>query len=767
MNHSPAIARTSETDREPVKAPLQLSATRGRLALELVEPFRVGPLQVTELVWLLDGLRFPLDLSGGVARFRHRRGTLDYLVIEASLAKLGEYLTPGARQALGCPTLSLQLLPQDTGLTVGVQSEQFAAAFSAYFAPQDSLIRWVVCDARGCGLDVHSHAIALRVAQSMLGRTATRKGSLFSIHDWLTQLVREVLLDAGARMPNCDDVRWAWHTTEAGLRIVASSQQPEHTPPSHVLRALQLAVISESGDDALVADQNEAAREAYTQALEAAPRHPDLALRISELDILAGHNASSALATIVETMPALDGGIVAASLLSKVGDTDGSVVALGRACAAESYAPLAARMLGEAALNVREMQHKLSLLDDALALCPSCDALRWRRAQLHLKQGRSEQCIEDLGLLEAGARGSARRFDVCLRGGRMLMEARLAREARGYFDRALRYCPRSAQASAELARAFFATGDGLRGVGLLARAVSLMQNENAPDPAVILELATAIAEHTADLPAAVYQARRVPFGVAQTIGARALEGRWRNQLGDIAGASHAFAQARQAATHLPLATVTDNVAWLVEAARFEFEVRRDPKTAKAHAMMALRASPRDTNILALFREIATAQQQAESHHESAPADVHNHAPDTPDESADSHGITNVVAPESEPNADDTSEVGVENSVEFNAELLEQQIQIEQRIDQLTDQVRSNPNDNDAVMELCAHLFDAGRLMDLLALVSARLEEITQEHMRERLMELRANALRALIRVCNEEGRTGEAEMYELLLQGDL
>src|SRR5262245_39050882 len=67
---------------------LRLAVSRGLLGVELDAPFTLAPLQITELSLSLPGVRFPVDLSGGVARFRHRRGVLTRLVVEASTTDL-------------------------------------------------------------------------------------------------------------------------------------------------------------------------------------------------------------------------------------------------------------------------------------------------------------------------------------------------------------------------------------------------------------------------------------------------------------------------------------------------------------------------------------------------------------------------------------------------------------------------------------------------------------------------------------------------------
>src|SRR5262245_40376149 len=68
----------------PIDRPnLRLALSRGALGIELDTPFVLGPVVVSELALSLAGIRFPVDLSGGVPRFRHRRGALQRLAIRA------------------------------------------------------------------------------------------------------------------------------------------------------------------------------------------------------------------------------------------------------------------------------------------------------------------------------------------------------------------------------------------------------------------------------------------------------------------------------------------------------------------------------------------------------------------------------------------------------------------------------------------------------------------------------------------------------------
>ncbi len=766
MTITPAARSQRQSANAEPKALLQLSASRGKLALELAAPFPIGPLHVVKLVSSLDGLQFPVDLSGGVARFRHRRGSLDLMAVEAQFASLSQSLLPKAKSALNSRNLQLTLLPQDHGFTVGVHDEHFALAFDAAFAPDDETIRFVVFNARGMGLGCHPHAASLRLATTLCGRRARRKGSLITIQRALQHLAREVLLDAGARLPSCTGLRLGWHETQDGICVVASTSDCELSAPDHVVRALELARIAEYADNALAADHIDEARAAYLTALESAPRHPDLVLRIAELDAVAQHNPESTLATIVETMPAVDAGLSAVHMLAAIGDTEAAAVAARRAAEREIFAPLAARILALSASHYDELFTKLATLDEAVARCPSCSSIRWDRARARLQYGRFDDAAADLGQLEIAARGAQAKFEVCLDSGQLLLNFNQHREARSFFKRALRYVPRSAEASAGLARAFFAAGDKQRGVALLSRAVTLSESTQPPTNTFVLELAVALAERTHDLPSAIYHVRSIPFGSEQTVAARALEGRWRHLLEDTVGASHAFSQAREAAAQLPRQTVANLAGWLVEATRFELDVRHDALAAKRHIQLALEACPRDPEIENLFRHVARTlasnpsntpgplaqppQEPAQEHQAgSKSTQIDDASPKTPTPKTPTPKTPTPKTPTPNQNIFDLSDSDVEG---------------EARIEELTARVRAAPDDHGAVFELCELLERAGRLLDLMALVSARLEESSDPAIRDDLSAVYKRTLAALISECRSQSRDEEAEMYEMVLQ---
>jgi hypothetical protein len=731
----------------------------------------LGPLIVTELVSTLVGLRFPTDLSGGVARFRHRRGSLDALAVQLPLHKLAQYFTPRIRQNLNAPHLRIDLLPTAHGFVVGLHEGDWALAFSCLFAPEDREVQWVVTDARAVGLDQHAHGAALRAADALLGHLATRHGSLLRMDRAMAKILREILIDAGARVPQtADSCICSWQETTDGIRVEARAGHAPLLAPPHVLRAVQLARIAQYADDALARGDHSGAREAYLLALEAAPRHPDLVLRVAELDMIERNSPESALAFVVEALPAVDGGLVAAMLLHDAGETQAAAEAARRAAEREPFGPLAALLLCVAAGFTESTTQRLALFDEAAARAPAGHGVRSRRARAYLEAGQSEPAVADLGHLEAAARGAARKFEVCMQAGRLFLDARIPHHAKRFFERGLRYMPRSADASAGLARAFLQMGEGARGAALLARAVSLASAQPEPQPTLQLELASCLAEHASDLPSAIAHARSVPFGTIETVAARALEGRWRAQLGDSVGASVAFHHAREAFAVLQPSVAARVATWLLEASRFELEVVGNPQAALRHAEAALRAMPRDSNAESLFRQ-AAAELAARLSPPATPLAASADEPASPQTSLGTTSAPHEPAT-CPPQAPDPEPPGLPQAPslaqrlsldEATADDAQVDSQLDALITQLTGRVQADPSDSRAVSQLCDALNEAKRHMDLFALVSARLEESHDLDECATLRQHRLLALQSLIAQARNNGRHDEAEVYELAL----
>jgi cellulose synthase operon protein C len=226
-----------------------------------------------------------------------------------------------------------------------------------------------------------------------------------------------------------------------------------------------------------------------------------------------------------------------------------------------------------------------------------------------------------------------------------------------------------------------------------------------------LELAKILAERLGDRPAAIARVRSVPDEASEAIEARGLEGRWRAALGDLGGASLAFARLRERAGREVAA-----VAWLAEAATFE-ETRGELARAQAHLAAALAIDPTSEALEARYRAMGETIANA--------AGVR-----IPEEER---------APEVEPPSPEEDEA---------------------RIEALTQQLHGDPSNERIVDELVARLTRLGRSMELLALLSARLEDAPPER-REELLPRHREVLERLETEARAAGREGEADLFKM------
>jgi hypothetical protein len=230
----------------------------------------------------------------------------------------------------------------------------------------------------------------------------------------------------------------------------------------------------------------------------------------------------------------------------------------------------------------------------------------------------------------------------------------------------------------------------------------------------VLALARALADSAGDLPHAIARLRTIPAGEPQGLDARGLEGRYRANLGDLAGASIAFAQMRDS---IELAKDVDPqraTQWLVEAARFERTTKMDSLAAQRHLAIALQLAPRDGRILSMFREVA-----AEA------ARVDRPRPPAPEQ---------LVSADPDPARD------------------------EERAARLTDQLRGDPERHEVALELADVLARLGRDLDLFALLSARLED-ANDTTRSDLVPRQKAVLERLVEQARRHHRADEERMY--------
>ena len=189
-----------------------------------------------------------------------------------------------------------------------------------------------------------------------------------------------------------------------------------------------------------------------------------------------------------------------------------------------------------------------------------------------------------------------------MRCGLAFLAAGMCREAARFLERALRYRPDDEKASVGLARCFVSIGQPMRAITLLERAAASAESSGQSDPHAQLLLACLLAKETADLPQAIARVRQISSECDVAVEARLWEARWRRNLGDLVGASVAWARMREL---VELGKVTDSASeWLVEAAIYERDIRDELIAAERHLAIALRLSPQDKRVSSLYREIA-------------------------------------------------------------------------------------------------------------------------------------------------------------------
>jgi tetratricopeptide (TPR) repeat protein len=572
--------------------------------MELYEPIELGPFDVTRLTLTLPNLKFPLDLSGGVPQFRHRRGELEHTTLRTSWTRLARFFERSVRDVIGPLVRSPAVFARPQGLGIGLVAHAAALAFDLLWVPDERHARFVVSDARGVGLKGAPLGYALRALDGIFNGFAVRTGRVVTIADAGAALGRVLLPAVGARAPSARRVRFGMFessadelTLELDERFAPAQLTPEGT------RALELAQLVRAADDALARGAADEARTAYLVALEQAPRHPELVRLVADIDLQVEERAEAALGMVVESMQATSAGLTGAELLWRLGDVDGARQAVSEAVQHESYAPLAALIWCRSAERDTSAIERRTALDRAVALAPGLELPRERRFAGRLERGDSEGALADVEHLEAMTPGARGKHDRNLHAARAFSAAGFAREARRCFERALRYAPDDARATAGLARALLAAGLRERGTTLLARAVALSERTGQADADSLIDLAQVLAVDLKDLPQAIARVRQVSAASARLAEARCLEARWRVALGDIAGASLAYGRMREA-IELGSETPPNGVKFLLEAADFERNVERDVLAAERHLAIAVRVAPHDAKVAALYREIA-------------------------------------------------------------------------------------------------------------------------------------------------------------------
>lgn len=762
LPHSRGTSAPPQIDRGGAIAPLRLAIGKDGLGIELAGTATVACLDVVELVVRLPHVKFPFDVSGGVAKFRHKRGELERVAVELDARRVARWAEPRLRGLLSPAPCAVVVEPRAFGATVTVHARTSvsaaapnthlpALAFELALAPSHGDLSIVVHAARGAHLVEPATALAIRAMAALLGDAARREGARFVMLDVAGRLARTLLPEAGVRAPGSEDMRVTGSGESDGVLFVAfarafssAAPRPERPGtssatkvPDEATLAAELALLTREGDDARVARDYGRARQLDLAALERAPRHPEIARRIAEVDRMVGGRAETASATLRDIATPAQFGLLAGELMSEAGDAAGAVASLLRAGERDPSHIVAALAYARAAELARDPHDALAWLDSAIARAPRIAELRWERARRRLAAGRLADARADFQELEALAHGARDRHDVLRRAGDAYRATGLGADAALLYERALLYRPEDPEALAGLGASLAAEGRAARGAAILAHAIELADARGIETAWMHLELGRVLGERLGDRPAAVARLRAVPDDASEAIAARGLEGRLRAELGDPSGASLAFARMRERAGHEASA-----LAWLEEAARFEQE-RGELHAAQRHLAAAIGIAPGDAVLEARYRAIG--ERIAEL------AGVRR----GDEREREAEQERNRVAEEDRTRVRYDLDAGL-----GEVTLGPDDAEAEMRVEALTRTLQGDP-DNDAVVdELVVLLTRLGRSMDLLALLSARLEDAPADR-REALLPKHREVLATLETEARAAGRDAEADLFRI------
>jgi cellulose synthase operon protein C len=794
-------------DGSAIAVALRLAIAKDGLGIELAERVSLRPLDVVELVVRLPNVRFPFDVTGGIAKFRHRRGELERIAVELDARRVARWAEPQLRGLVSVGPCTVTIVPRAFGATVTIVASplamgeaemlhQFrsgepgargrvrgpsALAFEVALAGgANAELAIAVHTARGANLQAPATQLAIRALDTLLGahgEHVKREGSRFVIPRAAERLARVLLPDAGVRAPNGLDVKLVGSGENDGVLFIAFTRGTAVPDlPQAVTLAHEAAFLTRDADDARLAGDLERARRLDLAAFERAPRHPQIARRIAEVDAQVGGRAEAAIAILRGgsggAAPYL--GTLLGDLLVEAGDNASAIAALLRDAERDPSPAVAALTYGRAAALASDPADALNWLDAAIARAPTVVELRWDRATRRLTQGRLGDARADFQELEAIAAGARDRYDVLRRAAAIHRARGLGQDAALLYERALLYRPDDPETIAGLGAAIAVEGRAPRGATLLARAIELANVRVPPLPTAWMELALAriLGDSLGDRPAAIAHLRAVADDTPEAIEARGLEGRYRAALHDVPGASLAFARLRERAMSSETSPRVTAVVWLDEAARFE-EERGEPLLAQAHLAAAHAITPSNAEIEARYRALSNRVGRAAGLAPSRPMpattnDVHVAIAVHPDRDrgtlpAPTEGDEKVrervtlpapTAGDEKARARATLPAPPSNMAATTPE------EDEARVEALTRTLQGDPTNDTVVDELIVRLTRLGRSMELLALLSARLEDAPADR-REELLPRHREVLDRLETEARAAGRDGEADLFRM------
>lgn len=784
---SSSSQRRAKPNAPEPPTPLRLVAFRGGLGIELYESIGVGPLRIEELTWSLPGVTFPLELGGGVRSFRHRRGLLQRLVVSIGLSELEQWLTKRLDQQaeFGALLRPVAVWPLPEGLGLGVFGERGVIAADLLWLPQDGDGGFVVSHPRGV-LDTPQPPLtsALMLVSRALGELQTHTGRVVRLTDFARNLVRAVLPGLGFRLPAVGGVRCGGFEFRSDRIVIAVDRGfPVWAMPAPVTRAREFAAVALGGDTALLAGDWSSARRAYVAALEQAPRHPELSQTIAAIDAHFEERAEAALGMLVESLPAVEFGLVGAQLLAKTGDTEGARLAVSKLAGHERFPPLCAAYWVKLSEWLPSSIEKAEVIELALACSAASVVARWARFRSRVEVGDVNGAVADAEHLEASARGADAKHTALLQAAQELSNVGFVDAAAKLYERALRYSPSDPRSSLGVALGLIEAGKYERATVVLQRTLDLATTDEGVASETNLALGRLLAEHAGDLPAAIARVRRVTGLGRASVEARGFEAQWRGQIGDVAGATLAFARLGETIAASPEVTAHRAGHWLLQAGKYSLEQLGDPAAAERFLATALRRMPKDPTIADTYRLAAsrvaqprltgtrgTAEPSRAINEDVVSRDQDELASDavavgggapggfsvTAARSAESLAALPLEEP-SEPTHSTPNRPDEELEEEFDEVLLER------RVDSLKAQLLANAQAPDAVIyALVDALGRLERLEEAYALLRAQYDDSSGDT-QARLGKALADVLARLVAWSRARGNEQDAELYELTL----
>lgn len=735
----PAAAVT----RPPRGVELCLSIGPSGVGLALAAPVALGPLSVRELEVALPGMSFPLDVSGGVHRFRHRRGELRKLTLVGDLGVIATATAPALRELIGAGVPDVRLAAADGRVRVTVspapasrEHPDRVLVFEVACRIEDDAVELVATDARGASLPAPAQRLAGEALARALGKPFGRAGSTFTLRGVAARVAATLLPEAGARAPRPSTMGAAALAFE-GLQFTLSIRPGRGFVGDEAgFRAAEGARLAEPSDARVARGELDLGRTALLEALATAPRHTGLLRRLIELDALGDGRADAALATLREldetASPHL--GDLPARLLAGRGRQEAARARAVRDAEREPDATLRAALRVQAAELAPGTLSSLSHLDEATCDAPDRAYVRRARLACALAAGMPREAEADAAFLEAMIRGAAAKCATLVDVGAAFAAHGHPREAAALFEGALRFVPDEPTALAGLGSALAKTGDAARAATLLARAARVAPSPREEAKAG-LALARLLEVSLRDLSAAAARAAAIPSDTPEAGLGRLVEARCRAALGDAAGASLALGAFRD---HIEAIAGDELLPAVMEAIRLEADVLRSPVAALRTLELGLSLLPSSPELLAERRALVR---------ESAPPDAYDD-----DSCRPKPTVLGAHSANAEVDSAPATRASFESAPDDHA--------LDARVEVLIDRLRADPTQDAVVDELVELLTMLGRSLELLALLSARLDD-APEGRRPALLTHQRAVLARLEREAHDAGRQEEASLFAM------